>query len=281
LIVIPHCESYGKCECSNADVYSYKCDFCGCAINGNFIQCGEETFCDDDCLEKHTTPADELMKIQKMCRVCDEEAKTNLFALKTESGFEVLFAWPGAILPQNGIPMDVFQLLCSLYTVIGHENSVQAYISTVGFPDPRLCHLTDSESSFVQSALKRAKMDTEENIAFATKCCEEINVVITGIETHLSAKMPIPKQKVSLATLTKASNEAFFRGERSQDYTCMNGFTSVFVPGKTFKYSTVGTVLNPSHEKYLQSQFQKPDETILFCVWMKQNHGEMLERIMS
>jgi hypothetical protein len=260
---------------------SYGCDTCNRKINGNYIECGDNiTFCNDDCLQKHTTDTDELRKIQKMRRVCDEKAKTNPFAFKTESGFEVLFAWPGATLPHNAIPIDVFALLCSLYTLIGHKNEVQAYISTKEFPDPRLCHLTDSESSVVQSALKRAKIDTEQNIAFATKCCEDINVVITGIESHLSANMPIPKQKVSLATLMMAPNETFFRGKRSQDFS-MDVFSSVFVPGKTFKYSTVGAVLNPSDKKYLQPQFHDPDQTILFCAWMKQNHGELLDRIMS
>ena len=282
LTEIPHCESYSTCPCLNNEEDSYECDGCFRMIEGNYIECGDNfAFCNDDCLQKHTTDTDELRKIQKMRRVCDEKAKTNPFAFKTESGFEVLFAWPGATLPHNAIPMDVFRLLCSLYTLIGHQNEVQTYINTKGFADPRLCHLTDSESSVVQSALKRAKIDREQNIAFATKCCEDINVVITGIESHLSAKMPIPKKKVSLATLMVAPNETFFRGKRSEDHTCMHGFTSIFVPGQKFQYPTVGAVLNPTDKKYLQPEFQKPDETIFFCAWMQKNHGELLDRIMS
>jgi len=283
---IPYLERYETCRCSQNHENSYGCDTCEGEIRENFYRCGNLAFCDDDCLEKHATPTDELRKIQTISRVCNEVAKTTPFVITSESVFQVLFAWPGVTLPQNAIPHDVFELLCTLHATIGHKNTVEGFMRTQEFHDPRLCLVNDSngangEGSAVQSASKKQKIDTEEKMGLATKCCEEMDVLISGIQTMLSSEFEIHKKKVSLTTLMQASNEAFFKGKRSEDHTCMHGFTSILVPGQKFQYPTVGAVLNPSHKKYLQPQFHDPDKTILFFDWMKENHGNFLERIMS
>jgi len=275
LAEIPYLQRYGTCQCSNQHEDSYACDTCASEISGNFYVCGNLNFCDDDCLEKHDTPTDELRKVQKICRLCNEVAKTTPFVVRSGGDFQVLFAWPGMTLPENAIPESVFELLCTLHATIGHKNTVERFIGTQELRD------SNGEGSAVQSALKKQKIAADEKMVLATKCCEEMDVLISGIQTLLSSEFPIRRQKVSLATLIQASNEAFFRGKRSEDDTCVHGFTSVFVPGQKFQYPTVGAVLNPSHEKYLQPQFHDPDETILFFAWMKENHGELLERIMS
>ena len=287
LTAIPHCESYGTCPCLNDHEDSYGCDTCNRKINGNFILCDKLSFCDDYCLQKHDTPTDELRKIQKMCRVCDEVAKTTPFVvMKSEGDFQVFFAWPGTTLPANAIQHTVFELLCTLHATIGHKNKVEVFMRTLELHDPRLSPVNDSngangEGSAMQSASKKQKIDIEEKMGLAKKCCEKMDVLISGIQNMLSDKFQVHKKKVSLTTLMLASNEAFFKGKRSEDFTCVHGFDSIFVPGQKFQYPTVGAVLNPSHKKYLLPQFHDPDQTIFFCAWMKQNHGELLDRIMS